>query len=314
MINLEDGYIYEFIENKYSELRDRDGGYYPSKHDEEVFKEASVKFDMTIEELDKVYDSFQQVSVQQQIKKLDKLPKVLREKRRFEMMRDILKNNRDLPFYKLEDETINPIKSGLLIINEEYLEVAKNIGENGWTIPMTMGLNKFKKLVDIFTDEGEVSVYNNFFSSFYNGKNFKSLIKHVNNSSIMSSRNELFNDCVEAYQYGKYMLCINSLVPMLEGILSKLDEDKTNIWMMKICKENVEKTEHENKLILNLVWVSFHSFISTIYKKSNFNEDEPTLVNRHWILHGRTEREYGKEDCLRLFNAIYTIVSILRYQ
>lgn len=314
MANLEDGRIYEFIENKYSELRNRDGGYYATKHDQEVFKEASIKFNMSIGELGKIYNRFQDISTRKQIDKLNKLPKALRDKKRLEMMGDILKNNRDLAFYELEGDPVNPIKSGLTIINEEYRELAKKIGENGWTLPMIMGLSKFEKLFAASNSGEDVSIYDNFFNEFYNSKNLKLMIKHINNSPIIDIRKQLFNDCVEAYENKKYLLCINSLVPILEGILSEFDDDKTNIRMMKVCKKNVDDTERENKLIVNLAWISFYSFISILYKQSKFDDNEPTLVNRHWILHGRTEREYGKEDCLRLFNAIYTIVAILKYK
>lgn len=315
MVNLEDGKIYEFIVNKYSELKSRDGGYYASSHDEEVFKIASNEFNMSIEELDNIYYKFQEISTKKQMEKLNKLPNILRNKKRIEMMGDILKNNKDLPFYKLEGEPINPIKSGLAIINEEYIELAKEVGENGWTIPMVMGLNKFEELSSLCVsckEEEKQGIYNKFFSTYYNSNNFKLMVKHINKSEITKTRKALFNDCVDAYNSYKYLLCINSLATILEGLLSDLDDDKTNIKMMKICKGNMDATQRDKKLIINLVWTSFYSFISTLYKKSNFDEDEPLIINRHWLLHGRTDREYDKEDCLRLFNSIYTIVSIIK--
>ena len=227
------------------------------------------------------------------------------------MIKDILKNNKDLPFCKAEGEPVNPIKSGHLVINEEYIELVKRIGENGWTIPMTMGLSDFEKLFDVSASDDN-NIYDNFFDEFYKPKNFNQMIKHINNSPIIDTQKQLFKDCIDAYESEKYLLCINSLIPMIEGILSQFDEDKTNTRMMKVCKKNVDETKNQSRLITNLIWVSFYSFVSILYKQSNFADNEPVVLNRHWILHGRAEREYRKEDCLRLINALYTIVSILR--
>ncbi|MBZ9622944.1 hypothetical protein G9F71_008760 [Clostridium sp. FP2] len=310
MANFEEGRIYEFIENLYEELSRKDDGYHPSTHDVEVFKKASVEFNKSEEELKVVYDSFQSIVTGKVTDKINKLPKDKREERTMELLKNIMKNNRDLPYHELEGAASEPIKSGLDTINEEYKSIAGDIGKNGWTIPMNMGLGELDKLRGV---DKNIKVYDDLFLDYYNTPKIKLITKHVNASSIGKNQKELFNNAIDAYVEGKYLLCVTVLIPVLEGVLSSFGDDKTDIRMMKVCRTNMDLTEKENKIITHLVWISFFNFISSLYEKSHFDKDEPTILNRHWILHGRTNTEWKAEDCLRLFNAVHSLVTMMAF-
>lgn len=309
-MEIEAGMVFQSVENKYDELKNKDGEYYPSRHDKLAFEMAAIEFDITASEAEKKYLEYSELEAQLVVKKLNKLPKALKKKREMEMLSNIVKNNGDLPYAELEGPATEPIKSGLITIRDEYKTIIESAGNNGWSIPMSIKLSMLEPLRG---KENNVEVFDTFFVEYYSDKNFKLLVKHVNNSRISEVQKGLFNDCVDAYEDGKYLLCINGLMPILEGILSQFGGDPTDVRMMKICKYNMDKTENENKLINHLVWVSSYSFVSNLYKKSDFTSDEPTILNRHWILHGRTNTVWKAEDCLRLFNAIYTIGSLLKY-
>lgn len=89
MVKIEDGKIYEFIETLYGQLNERDGGYYPNKHDKEVFDEASIKFNMSIDELDKIYYSFGKIAGNLKVKNLNNLSDNLREKEFEESLKNL---------------------------------------------------------------------------------------------------------------------------------------------------------------------------------------------------------------------------------
>lgn len=313
MVKIEDGKICEFIEILYGQLNERDGGYYSDKHDKEVFETASIKFNIPISELNRIYNEFGEIAGNLTVENLNKLPKDSRKKRTEEYLINILKNNKDLSFYEIEGAPSKPVKSGILIINENYKKLAETIGENGWTIPMAMGLKKFEELYNLNKDVDN-NGYDSFFLKYYNKNNFKSMKKHINASSITSTQKQSFNECIDAYNRGHYLVCITTLITVLEGVLSVYNTNKSNIQMMSLCRKNMDSTEHEGKLIGHLIWVSFYSFITQLYKKSDFNNNEPTSINRHWLLHGRSETEWTSSDCLRVFNAIYTLISIRKYE
>lgn len=103
MEKFENGRVYEFIENLYDELNKQDGGYYPSsKHDKYVFEKASEEFDISIEKAQKIYDGFGKLVAKRLELRLQRLPHKERQKKREEILANIMKNNRDLPFYELD--------------------------------------------------------------------------------------------------------------------------------------------------------------------------------------------------------------------
>lgn len=311
MEKFENGRVYEFIENLYDELKNQDGGYYPSKHDSYVFERASEEFDITIEKAQKIYDGFGKLVAKRLELNLQRLPKKERQKRREEILTNIIKNNRDLPYHELEGPATEDIKSGLDTIYEEYSKVAELIGVNGWTIPMSMGLSKLDDLID---KEIKIELLDSFFSDFYTSKNFNLMTKHVKNSNIKVVQKELFNQCLESFNSRSYLICTTALMTILEGLLSEFGNDKKDIRMIRICRFQMDQTKTDKKIINHLVWISFFNFIKELYDKSAFDESEPDRINRHWILHGRSDKQVGEADCLRLFNAIYSLVTMLKYQ
>ena len=301
--------IYQFIERKYDELEEKDGGYYPSKHDNHVFKKASERFSISLEKVERKYNEYKKVEDEILLKRIDKYPSALRKKKQKELAVEIIRSNKDLPWSSNSDKTTS-LQSGLSTIRDEYIDIVEEAGENGWSIPMNLKLLKLEELKE---KDKNIRNFDHFFVEYYNSKKFNLLVKHVNKSNISLNHRELFNQCVDAYREDKYLICINGLIPILEGELSRFCDNKKNIRMMKVCKENMEATENDNKLISHLIWASCYKLISKLYQKSDFDGDEPIALNRHWILHGRSNTLRGKEDCLRLFNAIYTIISVERY-
>lgn len=310
MATISNGSVYEYIESMYDELEKFDGGYYPSKHDKQVFELAAKKFDIEADKAESIYQGYQEIVGQKLVSRLNRLPMKQRVKKHNEMLSNIVKNNRDLPFAEIEGPATEGVISGVNIIYEEYSDIATKIGENGWTIPMSMGLSRLDMLKsrDINNE-----ALDDFFLEYYTPKLFKLLIKHVNNSDINDTLKGLFNDCISVYKEGKYLMCSTSLLTIIEGTLCEFGDDKTDIRMMRICRFNMDKTKSDKKIINHLVWISFFSFVSSLYKKSNFNKVEPIKINRHWILHGRTQNSLIKADCLRLFNFIYALITMKKY-
>ena len=265
-MSIDAGIVFQFVENKYDELKDRDGKYYPSTHDKLVFEMAASEFSITIKEAEKKYDEYSKIQANIEIKELNKLPKEVKKKREMEMLENIVKNNGDLPFEELEGPATEPIKSGLITIRDEYKAIVESAGSNGWAIPMSLKLSMLDPLLGKQSGREQ---FDSFFINYYSNQNFNQLVNHVNKSKMSSMQKGLFNDCVSVYKDGKYLLCINGLMPILEGILSQFGNDPTDVRMMKICKTNIDKTENENKLINHLIWISYnvHIELDTISEK-----------------------------------------------
>lgn len=79
-----------------------------------------------------------------------------------------------------------------------------------------------------------------------------------------------------------------------------------------VCDKHIKTSCEQHQPIKELIWISIYNYIKVLYDKSAFEQAEPTTVNRHWVLHGRTETAWQRIDCVRLLAALYTIAVIAK--
>lgn len=54
-------------------------------------------------------------------------------------------------------------------------------------------------------------------------------------------------------------------------------------------------------------WISNLAFIQNLFLRREFDQPQPSFLNRHWVLHGRSELNWKLADALRLLCAIDTL-------
>ena len=81
--------------------------------------------------------------------------------------------------------------------------------------------------------------------------------------------------------------------------------------MMKICQKHVDLFLNDGSVIMKHVWISYNQFIRNLYQKSDFTASELDAINRHWLLHGRSDFEVEEIECMKLFNAIHSLCMII---
>lgn len=69
--------------------------------------------------------------------------------------------------------------------------------------------------------------------------------------------------------------------------------------------KHVDTFPVDGSTILKHVWISYNQFIRELYHKIDFTAAEPVQINRHWLLHGRSDFEIKELECIRLFNSIW---------
>ncbi|ABR48424.1 hypothetical protein Amet_2266 [Alkaliphilus metalliredigens QYMF] len=311
MSTIEKGKIYQFIELKYDELEERDGGYYREKHDKEAFEEASKHFNLKNDELKKIYDAYSALSAKIEISKINRLPIKKRKQVMTNRVTDIMKNNRDNPFYKNEGSPRKPLPKGQEILKEEFEQTIEKISKMGWVLPLSMKITDIKKISSLNKD---IATYDEFFMSYFTKKKMTELAKHINNSDIGERHKSLFKDCLESVDRGKYIISIISLITILEGVLSIFGDNPNSIKMIRVARYHMDESKNKGRLIDYLIWLSNYTFINEIYKNSEFDKNEPDSVNRHWLLHGRSKNEWQECDCIKICNAIHCLVTIKKHE
>ncbi|MBE7033317.1 MAG: hypothetical protein E7406_03725 [Ruminococcaceae bacterium] len=210
----------------------------------------------------------------------------------------------------LQNNITRKTEQSLIEYEKTLLSVVEKLESCGWTLPTELGIYA----INVIGKTDKISDIDKFFVGFFSDnryEHFNNIIKKILESPIEDGLKKLIEECKFAFENKKYAICADSLISAIEGILSTFWDNKSNTKMMQVCKAKVDEfaneTEHITKKYL---WISYDKFIRRLYEKNDFADDEPSFINRHWLLHGRSAYEIDETDCLRLFNAISSICVI----
>ena len=98
----------------------------------------------------------------------------------------------------------------------------------GWTLPAELNIYA----VNVIGKTDEISDVDDFMLEFYTGdeyERYKKMIDGIMKSPISTGIKKLVDESSFAFEHGKYVICADSLVSAIEGILSTFWEDKANI-------------------------------------------------------------------------------------
>ena len=289
MATFKDREVFEFCEKTFEELKRQDNGYFPHKHDKEVFNRASAQFGIGVEEVDKIYDSY---------------------KRKAAMMRkmqDIVLNNKDLPLYKIEGEPQEPIVPATDIIEEGYKELISTLAHAGWTIPLTIDIQQLEELRNCSSDNEKIE---EFFLNFYTDKQLDELSQTICSAIDNQGQKKRFEEAYLIFKQGMYSSCLTVLMTILEGVISSFGDDPKDVRVMRICNYHASEEKNNGNAIKSLCWQSIYEYTTLLFEKSDFSKAEPDEANRHWLVHGRTSQIGEKVDCIRVINALSTISNL----
>lgn len=204
------------------------------------------------------------------------------------------------------------VDKSMLQFDKTLSTVADKLADEGWTLPAELGIYA----VNILGNTNEISDINKFLLWYFTEDDYfhaKRMLEDILSAPIDAGIKNLIDECWFSFTNKKYLICANSLVAVIEGILSTFWEDKKNIRMMQVCQAKVDKLANEAEhIIKKYIWISYNKFISKLYEKNDFSKDEPGFINRHWLLHGRSAYKIEELDCLRLFNAVSSICVIVK--
>jgi hypothetical protein len=311
MATIEESAVFEYCQKLFDDFEARDGGYYPSRHDKDVYTQASAYFSISEIDISRIFDVYSRQAAEIEMQRINKLPSPIRKKAIEKRARDIMLNNKDLPFYKREGSPNEDLPNALDVLSEEYRTMIEAVAQAGWTIPLSIDIRRFETLKRVFRDRSAIDI---FFEDFYVGRELKQICRNISNILGGSAQQTIFDECVKAYENNLYSACLTTLITVLEGFISTFGDDPQDVRVMRVCKFYADEELKKKNNIKSLCWLSIYEFTKSLYEKSDFTQPEPSEVNRHWVLHGRTERTAGKTDCIRVFNALSTLVIVKKSQ
>ncbi len=140
------------------------------------------------------------------------------------------------------------------------------------------------------------------------------LLDQLQNHPMMERHKALMEQAVCSAEHGCYDLAVIGLTAIFDGLLSDLTGDQTtklvarsNAVFKKL--ENNETIDSDEYAILTLM-LTYEKTISLFAVHSDFLQEEPTYLNRHWIMHGRSTHPKGRLDFIKLLHIIYGLLLI----
>jgi hypothetical protein len=185
------------------------------------------------------------------------------------------------------------------------------MASQGWTLQMRLTLGGLEELANLGPEQ-----IDEFFVAFYTDDDFAELRavreKLARRQSLAPWR-ELLGECFDSFVNGRHRITIPALLSIIDGVVASAGAvlSSRRSHLMAACTKNGEKLGSDS--LRGELWISLREFLERIFETAPFDGTRPTLINRHWILHGRdtAAASWTSADALRLFNALQTVASLL---
>jgi SAM-dependent methyltransferase len=195
---------------------------------------------------------------------------------------------------------------------DETFEEGVVLGTLGWTFPISATLSECKKLLKLSTD---IRSADDAFSCYYtknDGIRLKALEHKLLESRNLQRWKPSLEEAILNLHDGRHRSCIALLLPLVEGVTA------INFSAPQIQKKTERDRFFRDKLaavrpgsVSKFVWRSYKGFAEVLFQQIDFDGplSKPPLLNRHYLLHGRGISEGNLSDCLRLLQALDTIIA-----
>jgi hypothetical protein len=185
---------------------------------------------------------------------------------------------------------------------------AYHMGSLGWTVPLWGPLFLAE---DIMEQGVPDSLLDEAFEGEYaaNRRRLeKEMLERIGPAKMIRRWEPLLTEVILAYRRKHYRIAVPALLVVFEGAVVLAPENSSANRNLQIILQ--EKHSVADFSWQRVAWASLSVFVSMVFRDHRFSYAPPKRLNRHWFLHGRDEPRWMKVDCLRLFQAIDTLIAV----
>lgn len=149
-----------------------------------------------------------------------------------------------------------------------------------------------------------------------NDKKLNDLIQRCRKSKRIHAYRNLYDEIIDTFNHKHYQLVCIGLFAIMDGVLADATGLLTRPAFIKRLDKLRERLEEKQELLdEDLVLFSIYDGIDInqedFFKGPDFDEEEDTnTIERNWLLHGRTHREYRKIDMIKVLLLLEGIIII----
>jgi hypothetical protein len=179
------------------------------------------------------------------------------------------------------------------------------LGKRGWTVPGWATQEQIRALAAYSPQS--LDAY--FVRQYRRQELLSDLTRGTASRPLMLKWLPLFRQATFLVNRRQHLAAVPALLLIFEGlIVTGAKAGKTNAPPRQILRELSSRQSGS----LRAVWLSLAAFTNTVFGDHRFGGQRPQIMNRHWILHGRTAPRWNRADALRMLQAIDTATGLLQ--
>ncbi len=140
------------------------------------------------------------------------------------------------------------------------------------------------------------------------------LIRNCQKHPYIAAHQCLFLHSVDAYHQEMYDLAAVGFTAVIDAMLSEATNNPTHKprdrYQAVLDKLMAGEFVADEEYAVLILVMTFNAMAISFYETAPFSEEEPPYLNRNWIIHGRSQRGYGRIDCIKLLRFLYGIILI----
>jgi hypothetical protein len=178
------------------------------------------------------------------------------------------------------------------------------LADCGWTLPDWVGLAELRTLHLRSPEELDRYFVDGYMAN--DAENLKELGMTLRDIPRLSQWHLLIDEIISSIAAGNHRVAIPAILTVMEGYLASALV-KASLATPKVTspfKVLQGAKWHEDNSHDGVYWKSGIVFLSRVFAPSDFAQQPPAFINRHWILHGRASVDWTLSDALRLVNSL----------
>jgi hypothetical protein len=180
------------------------------------------------------------------------------------------------------------------------------LGKRGWTVPGWATYDQIKPLARTPSSHS----LDAFFVRQYRRPGLLSRVtSQTAKRPLMLRWLPLYRQATFLVNRRQHLVAVPALLLTFEGlVVTAVEAAKTNVRPRQVLRELTARQSGS----LRASWLSLAAFANTVFGDHHFSGQRPQIMNRHWIVHGRTAPRWNRADALRMLQAIDTASSLMQ--
>lgn len=194
----------------------------------------------------------------------------------------------------------------------KYVDILTALKDNQFTVWYGVDLSAFDKPIN-------PELINTYMLDYFISNENEKLNKLINDCELSYNSSPVFNllnQAISSMLHGEYHISAVGFTAILDSILSEVSENTAHKVERRLAliegklldiKDDTSISDDVDDYSL---YYTLFAVIRSFTVPSSFDETEPILLNRHWLMHGRSTHEYTLIDCIKVLSMIYGMILV----